>query len=170
MYRVVVDLVRDVVYTLGAFWINSGLITTPLSPVIAEGGATYCSSLGGLPTPAPASTAPKCGVTETCFPCGHARMTTLTGSALVGDGGGVGYSSNGTYAFYVGGRGNGELAIIDVTHPYEVVKVASTPVGPMNLQLAEAAGIVARNDLLYVAAGPLGVRVYKYPGLGSSGP
>ncbi len=40
----------------------------------------------------------------------------------------------------------------------------------MNLQLAEAAGIVARNDFLYVAAGPLGVHVYNYPGLGSSGP
>ncbi len=38
----------------------------------------------------------------------------------------------------------------------------------MNLQLAEAAGIVARNDILYVAAGPLGVLVYEYPGLGSS--
>ena len=138
MYRVAVDLAHrvngqqpGVVYTLGAFWINSGLITTPLSPVIAEGGATYCSTLGGQPTPAPASTAPNCGVTETCFPCGHARMTTPTGSALVGDGGGLGFSSNHRYAFYVGGRGNGELAIIDVTDPDNLVKVASIAPGPM---------------------------------------
>ncbi len=85
---------RDVVYTLGAFWINSGLITTPLLPGHQDGGATYCSTLGGSPTPAPASTAPGAAITETCFECGHVRMTTPTGSALVGDGGGLGFSSN----------------------------------------------------------------------------
>ncbi len=36
-----------------------------------------------------------------------------------------GILSNGKYAFYVGGRGNGELAIVDVTDPDQLVKVAS---------------------------------------------
>ena len=136
MYRVAVDLAGTVngqptpmVYTLGAFWINSGLITTPLLPFPAD-HATYCSRLGEFPTPAPASTAPVCGpTTETCVECGQVRMTTSTGSALVGDGGGIGFSSNPAsgkkYAFYVGGRGNGELAIIDVGDPLNPFKVAS---------------------------------------------
>jgi hypothetical protein len=38
----------------------------------------------------------------------------------------------------------------------------------MGLQLGAAAGIVARNDYLFLAAGLLGLRVYHYEGLGSS--
>jgi len=166
LYRVELDLSR-VAYTLGAFWFNSGLITFPLQPTI-DNGVAYCSTFGGGPVPAPASPAPPCGSGAVCVPCGHAKMTTSSGSPLAGDGGGVGYSTSGKYAFYVGGRGTGELAIVNVEDPYNVFKVASTPVGLMGLQLAEAAGIVARNDVLYVAAGLLGLRVYTFPGLGSS--
>jgi hypothetical protein len=169
MYRVALDPGRDVAHTLGAFWINSGLITLPIQPTLDEGVA-YCSTLDGGPVPAPASPAPPCGAGATCVPCGQAKMTTASGSALVGDGGGVGFSTNGRYAYYIGGRGTGELAIVDVTNPFDVVKVASTPVGQMGLQLAEAAGIVARDDVIYVAAGLQGVRVYQYAGLGSSAP
>ena len=164
MYRAELDLSRDVAYTLGAFYVNSGLITMPISTIV-DNGVAYCSSLGGQPTPAPASTAPSCDGGDTCVECGGIRMANPNGSTLVGDGGGVGFSPNGKYAFYVGGRGYGELAIVDVRDLNNLVKVASTAVGPMSLQLAEAAGIVAHGDLLYVAAGPLGLRVYEYPGL-----
>jgi len=101
-------------------------------------------------------------------------MVTQSGMPLAGDGGGIGYSTNGKYAFYVGGRGTGEIAIVDVSQaaPNDVFgaipKVASIAPGNMGLQLAEAAGIVAKNDVLYVAAGLLGFLVYDFPGLGSS--
>lgn len=175
MYRVALDFERDAAYTLGAFWLNSGLITPPLSALQNPDGAAYCSSFGEGPVPAPASPAPPCSGGAVCVRCGHAKMTSPNGAALAGDGGGIGFSDEG-FAFYVGGRGTGELAIVDLKQaaPNDVFgatpKVASIPVGNMGLQLAGGAGIVARNSVLYVAAGLLGVRVYSFPGLGSSAP
>jgi hypothetical protein len=81
------------------------------------------------------------------------------------DGGGIGFSSSGKYVFYAGGRGNGELAILDATNPFNMVKVASVPLGPHYLKIAQGEGVVSRGDYLYVAAALLGIRVYKFPGL-----
>jgi hypothetical protein len=91
------------------------------------------------------------------------------------DGGGVGFSPNHKYAFYVGGRGNGELRILDVTDPVNMQTVVSVPVGPMSLHAGKEAGIVASriknpddnlfHDYLFLAAGLAGFRVYEFPGL-----
>jgi hypothetical protein len=84
------------------------------------------------------------------------------------DGGGIGFSSSGKYVFYAGGRGNGELAILDATDQFNMVKVASVPLGPHYLKIAQGEGVVSRGDYLYVAASLLGIRVYKFPGLSSA--
>jgi hypothetical protein len=99
---------------------------------------------------------------ERCTTCGFMP------SAVPMDGGGIGFS--GKYVFSAGGRGNGELAIIDATDPANMVKVWSEPLGPTYIKTAQGMGVAAKGDFLYVAAGMLGVRVYEYPGLSSSVP
>ena len=85
------------------------------------------------------------------------------------DGGGIGFSANHKYAFYVGGRGNGELRIINVRDPVHMfaVPLATIPVGPpvIGLHAGKEAGIVSSGDHLFVAAGLAGFRVYECPGL-----
>ena len=124
--------------------------TVPLSFVI-ENAVTYIP--GGYRSPDWA----------TCPDCGFVK------SAYGLDGGGIGFA--GKYVFYAGGKGNGELAIIDTT---TMTKVASRQLGATYHAVPQAMGLAARRivdangvtrDLLYVAAAMLGVVVYEYPGL-----
>jgi hypothetical protein len=146
-FRAEVDLARDVAYVLGTYTKGSGVHSIRFSELAsAPGHVTYEEYLQ------PAGTV-------RCTDCDFVR------SAVDMDGGGIGFSSSGKYVFYAGGRGNGELAILDVSDPFNMVKVASVPLGPHYLKIAQGEGVVSRGDYLYVAASLLGIRVYKFPGL-----
>ena len=146
-FRSEVDLSKDAIYVLGTYSAGSGVHSMRLSELQADpDDVTYPAYLQ------PAGTV-------VCTDCDFVP------SAVSMDGGGIGFSSNGKYVFYAGGRGNGEVAIIDVTDPFNMVKVASQPLGPHYLKLAQGEGVVSRGDYLYVAAAMLGIRVYRFPGL-----
>ena len=144
-FRAEVDLARDVVYVLGTYSKGSGVHTMKLSELRQDPDhVTYPLYLQ------PAGT-------EACTVCDFEP------SAVPMDGGGIGFS--GKYVFYAGGRGKGELAIIDATDPAHMVKVASVPLGPTYIKTAQGMGVAAKGNFLYVAAGMLGVLVYEFPGL-----
>jgi hypothetical protein len=146
-FRSEVDLSKDAIYVLGTYAAGSGVHSMRFSELQADpDNVTYPPYL--LPAGA-----------TVCTDCDFVP------SAVSMDGGGIGFSSNGKYVFYAGGRGNGEVAIIDVTNPFNMVKVASQPLGPHYLKIAQGEGVVSRGDYLYVAASLLGVRVYRFPGL-----
>jgi hypothetical protein len=137
LFRAEADLSRDVVYMLITWARWSGLDTIPVSTLDPFDATAF----------------------DTCTDCGHLA------SGVYMDGGGVGFSSNGTYAFYAGGRGNGEIRVVDVTDPVHPVGVASLPIGRHYLKNGQGMGIVARGNHLYVAAGLMGLQVYSFPGL-----
>jgi hypothetical protein len=80
--------------------------------------------------------------------------------------GAIGFSSK--YVFYAAPRGYGELGIVDATDPGNLVKVASAQLGITSLSAVQAAGIAARGDVIYVAAGLRGVQVWQFPGLAAA--
>ena len=152
-FRSEVDVARDVIYVLGVYSKASGLHTVPLSKVVAE-EVTYIP--GSYRAPEDAE----------CAECDFVPSQRPGTDQPMGlDGGGVGFS--GKYAFYAGGKGNGELAIIDASDPANMVKVESVQLGATYHKVPYAMGVVARGNILYVAAEMLGVLVYEFPGLSS---
>ena len=150
-FRSEIDLSRGVVYILGTYSKGSGVHTVPLSVLLNDpDDVTYGPYL------------PPAGV-EICDTCDFLP------SSIYMDGGGIGFSSNGKYVFYAGGRGNGEVRVIDATDPANLVSQPgwSMPLGPHYLKTAQGEGIVSRGDYLLVAASLLGVQVYRFPGLSS---
>lgn len=146
-FRAEVDIARDVVYILGTYAYGSGVHTVPLSrldPVVTSYPAYLHWPTG----------------TETC--------STLAGcnfmpSIVSPYGGGIGFS--GKYVFYAAPRGYGELAVVDATDPGNMVKVASAKLGVAGIGTAQGTGVASRGNLIYVAAGLLGVQVYEFSGV-----
>jgi LVIVD repeat-containing protein len=157
--RMEVDLGRDVVYALLTYGgYHSGVLSVPLSLFFQSdpAGAPLVSYSAHSNTPINDKTVcPECDQVDSLGPM---------------DGGGIGFSPNGKYAFYIGGRANGELAILDVVDPTQMSPVVRVPVGPMGLRTGREAGIVAHGDYLIVAAAGVGFRVYEFPGLSATTP
>jgi hypothetical protein len=145
-FRVEADLAHDAIYVLGTYSKTSGVHSVPVS-LLDPFVPTYPPYCTTCPT--------------TCTVCDFVP------SAVAMDGGGIGISSTGKYVFYVGGRGFGEIRVLDATDPGNLVTVASMPLGKHYLKTAQGEGIVSRGDHLYAAVGLLGVRVYRFPGLSS---
>ena len=137
LFRMEADVSRDVVYMLVTWARFSGLYTVPIS-LLQPVGETRA---------------------DTCTVCGFEK------SAVYMDGGGLAISPNGKYVVTAGGRSNGLLKVIDVTDPVNLEAVAQTTLGPHYLRNGQGMGVVARGNVIYVAAGMLGVRVYSFPGL-----
>ena len=135
LYRTVADPTRDVVYMLVTWARWTGVYTLPLSMLDPFKSTAW----------------------DTCTACGQEL------SGMAADGGGIGLSPNGKYVIAAGGRGNGELRIIDVRDPVNLVSVAAVPLGKHQLGNGEGMGVVAKGNFLYVAAGMLGLRVYSFP-------
>lgn len=137
LYRTVADPTRNVVYMLVTWARWTGVYTLPLSLLDPFESTAW----------------------DTCEACGEELL------GMAADGGGIGLSPNGKYVIAAGGRGNGELRVIDVRDPVNLVSVAVVPLGKHQLGNSEGMGVVAKGNFLYVAAGMLGLRVYSFPGL-----
>jgi hypothetical protein len=137
LFRSEADLSRGVVYMLITWGRFSGLETIPISLLDPFDATAF----------------------DACPECGRQP------SGISIDGGGVGFSSNGKYAFYAGGRGRGEVRIVDVRDPTNLRSVAVLPIGLHYTRLGQGMGIVPRGNHLFVAAGLLGLQVYSFPGL-----
>jgi predicted AlkP superfamily phosphohydrolase/phosphomutase len=137
LLRVEADASRNVVYMMSAFGGTSGLYTIPISALDRDVSIDHAS----------------CGV------CGYLP------SRFGMDQGGVGVVPGGRYTFFAGGKGNGELHVVDAADPAEPVDAATTVVGPHYLGLAQSMGLAAIGDFLYLAAGRTGVQVFTFPGL-----
>jgi hypothetical protein len=137
LFRSEADVARGVVYMLVTWARWSGVYTVPLSLLDPFVETRW----------------------DTCAVCGHEP------SSVYMDGGGIGISPNGTYVISAGGRNYGELRIIDVSDPADLVTVAMVPIGRHYLRNGQGMGVAARGNHIYVAAGMMGFRVYSFPGL-----
>jgi predicted AlkP superfamily phosphohydrolase/phosphomutase len=137
LLRVEADASRDVVYMMSAYGRTSGLYTIPISALDRDVSIDHAG----------------CGV------CGYLP------SRFGMDQGGVGVVPGGRYTFFAGGKGNGEVHVVDAADPAEPADAATTIVGPHYLGLAQAMGLAAIGDYLYLAAGRTGVQVFTFPGL-----
>ena len=135
-----VDPSRDTVYMLSAYGPGSGLYTVPLSQLDPNVSTAHA----------------------TCALCRyHASHPSL-------DQGGLTLGAGGDYAIYGGGRYLGQFAIIDVSQPppSPLLEVAYTQIGAHYVSTAQTLGGATNgDDVIYWAAGVLGVHVYQFPGL-----
>ena len=137
--KVDVDLDNDVIYMLSAYLSQSGIYTVPLS---------YLH--------------PNTATTHPCPVCGYVASTV----PIVGlDPGGMALGAGGDYLVYGGGRNNGEFNVVDVSDPLAMTTVATRPIGPHLVLLSHIMGVRTDGDVIYFAAGDLGIQVYSFPGL-----
>jgi hypothetical protein len=133
------DPARDVVYMLSAYGTASGIYTVPISQ-LAPDRSTYH---------------------DTCSACGF--LKSLGGI----DQGGMHVVSGRHYLVYGGGRNNGELHAVVTSDPNPAVMTdgAVTAIGPHMVPTEFSMGMKMSGDLVYAAAGVLGLQVYQFPGL-----
>ena len=144
--KAVPDPVRNVVYMLSAYSTTSGIYTVPVSALSRDVASTHA----------------------TCAECRYLRNTKTVGI----DQGGLALTPDASHLFYGGGRQLGEFHIVDPdalldprpdteNPPHQAtVNIGLHRVGTANIMNGEAAG-----ELIYFAAGALGVQVYHWPGL-----
>jgi hypothetical protein len=98
-----------------------------------------------------------------CAACGY-LASVVQPSGL--DQGGMALAPGGAYLVYDGGRGYGELGVVDVRDPRAMRFAAPTvPIGPHGVGLAGIMGVRIDGDHAYVAAGSQGVQIHRFPGL-----
>ncbi len=133
------DPARDVVYMLSAYGTASGIYTVPISQ-LAPDRSTYHN---------------------TCSACGY--LKSLAGI----DQGGMHVVSGRHYLVYGGGRNNGEFHAVVTSDPDPAVMTdgAVTTIGPHMVPTEFSMGMKMSGDLVYVAAGVLGLQIYQFPGL-----
>jgi hypothetical protein len=137
LLKAVADVDRDVVVMLSAFGRTSGIYTVPLSLVTSMGSTRHA----------------------TCAECGYLP------SLFAVDQGGLAAVPGGRRIVWAGGKGLGELHVVNVETPTAMVDELSDDIGSHAVALAGTFGLAASNDVLFVTAGLLGLRVYDIPGL-----
>jgi hypothetical protein len=135
--KAVPDPVRDVVYMLSAYSTTSGIYTVPVGALSPDVASTHA----------------------TCAECRYLQST----KQRVGiDQGGLALTPDASHLFYGGGRYLGEFHVVDpdALQHRATVDIGLHRVATANIMNGEAAG-----ELIYFAAGALGVQVYRWPGL-----
>jgi hypothetical protein len=151
--KAVADPGRNMVYMLSAYSSTSGIYTLPvewLDPNVSTTHAT-CSNV-------PEPTSP--GEPR---PCRYIRNTRNVGI----DQGGLALTPDGRHLFYGGGRHMGEFSIVDpdTDTPASLRHLATVPIGLHRVGTANIMNGESAGELIYFAAGALGVQVYRWPGL-----
>jgi hypothetical protein len=147
LLKAIADDQRGIVYMHSAYGAaTSGIYTVPISYLAPDFAAHYAD----------------------CPVCGYIR----NGAPSVGlDQGGLALGESGRYLVYDGGRNNGEVHVLDVATPTAMQE--ATPwltIGPHRVVTSASMGMATLNDLAYLAAGALGVQVFRFDGLGGALP
>ena len=61
--------------------------------------------------------------------------------------------------------GAGSLDVPDVSHPNDMARVGTFPLGKFNVKTGDALGVMTGGDFIDAAAGLLGFQVFSDPGL-----
>lgn len=132
---VAVDQARGVIYMMSAYGKTSGLYTLP-------------TALLSPTVPTRHASCPECRFLKSGYNL---------------DQGGLALSPSGNRIFHSGGY-SGELHVVNVENSAAPFEEAFVRFGRHDLGLAETIGLASKDDTLYVGAGALGLRVYRYPG------
>lgn len=134
-FRVEGDLARGWVYSIAAYGSSSGVLSMPASVFDPFVGSHH----------------------STCTPCDFFPSVT-------GDYAGIAVSPNGRYVVYIAGKA-GVIEVVDVSNPSNMVSAGKINLGKFNVKTGQSLGVAISGDHIFAAAGNLGLRVFRFPGL-----
>lgn len=134
-------------FMLGAYSKFSGLATAPIprGDELKEYATTHGTDINN----------------PACVGCGYARSKAPRNI----DQGGLAVSAGGRHAVIAGGKNPGIVEVFEVSNPEFPISVADAPIGTHDVNTASSVGVGTRGDYIYIAAGKLGLQVYKFAGL-----
>jgi hypothetical protein len=135
--QVVPDLANDVIYMLSAFGSVSGIYTMPISLLDPDVATRHA----------------------TCAACGYLR------SLFAVDMGGLAAVPGGDRIVWAGGKGAGEVHVVNVQTPTAMVDEFNGTIGSHGVPMASSMGLATKGDYLILSAGLLGLRIYHVPTL-----
>jgi hypothetical protein len=94
---------------------------------------------------------------DTCTGCDYFKT-------VASDFGGLAVSPNGNFVVIALGK-VGEVRVLDVTNPSDIVSAGSLPLPTHGAKTGEPMGVAIKGDTIFTAVGILGLRIYSFPGL-----
>ncbi len=135
LFRSEVDPQETVAYSFAAFGGTSGLYSVTLSTIDPWLSTRH----------------------DACTGCDFFK-------SVATDYGGLAVSPDGNYVVMILGK-KGEVRVLDVSDPTDIKSADVLPLPAHGAKTGEPMGVAIKGDVIFTAAGILGLRVYSFPGL-----